>query len=147
MRTRDDVVIIIPNSRLSQSTVVNRSMPSPEVSFKVIVGVAYDSDLATVATVTHTVAQSSQIEDTGAVTSYEPRILFHAFNDSSVDLTVWLRARSWEDHFRLRDAFIRRLHVRYDAEQINIPFPIRTLHVPTEIPVATVDLTGGGGGA
>ncbi|MEE2779612.1 MAG: mechanosensitive ion channel family protein [Myxococcota bacterium] len=144
IRTRADVVVIVPNSRLSTSTVINRSMPQKEVSFQVGVGVAYGSDLPRVATVTHAVAQSVQIEDVGAVTSFEPRILFEKFNDSSVDLTVWLRARSWEEHFAVKDGFVQRLHARYGAEGIEIPFPIRTLNVPREIPVATVDLTGGG---
>jgi len=144
IRTRSDVVVIVPNSKLSTSTVINRSMPQKEVSFQVVVGVAYGSDLPRVSTVTHAVAQSVQIEDVGAVTSFEPRVLFERFNDSSVDLTVWLRARSWEEHFSVRDGFVQRLHARYGAEGIEIPFPIRTLNVPREIPVATVDLTGGG---
>ncbi len=46
-----------------------------------------------------------------------------------MDLCVWLRAVSWNAHYRLKDAFIRELHAVLDDAGIDIPFPIRTLRL------------------
>ncbi|MGM0576553.1 MAG: mechanosensitive ion channel family protein [Myxococcota bacterium] len=139
LRTRDDMYVVVPNSRLGQATVVNRSMPDGEVSFTVPVGIHYDSDLDHAADVTLQVAERLIQTDPRAVQDYEPRLIYEAFNDSSIDFRVWLRARHWEQHFGLKDAFIRKLHVRYREEGIVIPFPIRTLDVPDAMPLRQVD--------
>ena len=130
IRTRDEMVVIIPNSLLSQSTVVNRSMPRNEVEFTVDVGVAYDSDLDEVASVALEVAEAVQSEDHRAAEGYKPRLVYVAFGESSVDFRVWLRGNRWEHTFGLRDAFIRALHTRFKEADITIPFPMRTLDIP-----------------
>lgn len=127
LRTRHDNHVIVPNSQMASSTLVNRSMPRSEVLFEVPVGVDYGSDLAHVTRVTLDVAQHVQKEETVADSGYQPRVVFERFGDSSVDFTVWMRAISWEGHFKLQDAFIRSLHTRYAEENITIPFPIRSL--------------------
>ncbi len=130
LRTRDDIHVIVPNSKLSQSTLFNRSLPQSEVSFTVDVGVHYASDLDHVARVAREVAKDVITTSPKAVAQFEPRVVYGEFGDSSINFRVWLRARSWDDHFGLRDAFIRALHPRFQAEGIVIPFPIRTLDVP-----------------
>ena len=133
IRTRDDMVVIIPNSKLSQSTVVNRSMPRNSVEFIVEVGVAYDSDLERVAEVTLEVAKAVQNENSRATDGYSPRLVYMAFGDSSIDFQLWLSARNWEATFLLRDAFIRSLHARFKEEGVTIPFPMRTLDLPPQL--------------
>ena len=133
IRTRDDMVVIIPNSKLSQSTVVNRSMPRNSVEFIVDVGVDYSSDLERVAEVSLEVARSLQEGHSKATDGYSPRLVYMAFGGSSIDYQLWLSARSWEATFELRDAFIRALHARFKVENITIPFPMRTLDIPSEV--------------
>ena len=132
LRSRQDSHIIVPNSQLATSTVVNRSMPRSDVSFTVTVGVGYESDLTHVSKVALEVAQAVHEEQTVADSSYQPRLVFEEFGESSIDFKIWLRAMSWEGHYKLKDAFIRKLHERFKEEGINIPFPIRTLDIPPD---------------
>ena len=135
IRTRDDYYVIVPNAYLGQATVVNRSMPSREADFKLSVGIAYDSDLDAAKRLIEEVAESVQQNHEDAVHSASPRVLFEGFGESSIELCIWLRAHSWNAHYRLRDAFIRRLHPALHNAGIEIPFPIRTLRldgVPAE---------------
>lgn len=145
LRTREDTFIVVPNGRLAQATLVNRSMPSADLCFTVPVGIGYDSDLDAAAAATVEVARAIQASDPRAVPDYEPRVSYHAFGDSSIDFRVWMRAKNWEGHFGMRDAFIRALHIRYGAEGISIPFPIRTLDLPpgTTIAVAPAEIAPG----
>jgi small-conductance mechanosensitive channel len=122
--------VILPNSSLAQATLVNRSMPDTEVLFTVPVGISYSSDLDRSAEIVRQVAVELTAEDPRAVKSFTPRVVYRQFGASSIDFVCWLRARDWESHFGLQDTFIRRLHVRFGVEGINIPFPIRTLDLP-----------------
>jgi small-conductance mechanosensitive channel len=63
------------------------------------------------------------------VPGFEPFIRYHTFADFSVNFTVILRGREFTDQYLLKHEFIKRLHVRYAAEGIQIPFPIRTVHL------------------
>ncbi|MCA9516353.1 MAG: mechanosensitive ion channel [Myxococcales bacterium] len=128
--TRDDMHVIVPNSKLAKTTLVNRSRPRESCKFKASCGVSYSSDLDHVARVALDVAQTVQDGDPRGVSGFKPRVVFHNFGDSAIEFWVWLCARTWEDHFGLQDNFIRTLHKRFDRERIVIPFPIRTLDVP-----------------
>jgi small-conductance mechanosensitive channel len=147
MRTREDTYVVVPNGRLAQATVINRSMPSADLCFTVPVGIAYSSDLDAASRATVEVARGIQESDPRAVPTYEPRVSYEAFGDSSVNFRVWMRARNWEGSFAMRDAFIRALHIRYAADGINIPFPIRTLDLPagTTIAVAPAPVSASAG--
>lgn len=130
IRTRDAAHVIIPNAKLAQATLINRSMPEPAMQFTCPVGVSYGSDLEMVGRVTSEVAQTVQNEHPAATEDFTPKVVFVGFGGSSIDLVVWLQARNWDAHFALKDGFIRALKARYNVENINIPFPIRTLDVP-----------------
>jgi small-conductance mechanosensitive channel len=133
IRTRDDMVVIFPNSKLSTSTVINRSMPGNQVEFTINVGVAYHSDLEQVAAAATDVAKTLQDGDPRGTDGYDPKLVYVGFGDSSVDFRVWLKATRWEHTFSLRDAYIRALHARFKTEGITIPFPMRTLDIPPDL--------------
>ncbi|MCU0845866.1 MAG: mechanosensitive ion channel family protein [Spirochaetes bacterium] len=121
--------IIIPNSVLSDAVIVNYHLHQAELSVLVPVGVAYDSDLELVERVTLEVAGEIQRGIPGAVAEYEPIVRFTGFNDSAIGFNVILRAREYVEQFILRHEFIKRLQRRYEAEGIEIPFPIRTVYM------------------
>lgn len=128
--TREDMHLIVPNSKLARTTMLNRSRPREACKFTVRCGVHYASDLDEVARVSIEVAAQLQETDPRAVHGYRPGVVFDGFGDSSVDFAVWLCAKTWEDHFGLQDNFVRSLHRRFNQTGIVIPFPIRTLDVP-----------------
>ncbi len=119
---------VVPNSKLVQSTIINYDLPDPEVAVLIQVGVHYDSDLKKVERVTCEVGREIMRRVNGAVSSFEPFIRYHTFNQSSIDFTVILRARRFVDNYLVKHEFIKALHQRYREQGIVIPFPIRTLY-------------------
>jgi small-conductance mechanosensitive channel len=152
LRTLPNNIIVVPNSKVAGSVIANYSVDDPHVSVYVDVGVHYGSDLERVDQVTRDVGREVMRSVEGGVPDWEPQIRFHTFGDSSVNLTVVLRAAEYRATFPVRSAFVKRLHARYRREGITIPFPIRTLDFPPghlsglrEI-LAPPDAPGGGAG-
>jgi small-conductance mechanosensitive channel len=120
-------LIIVPNAKLADIVVKNYSLPETEQAALVQVGVAYASDLAQVERVTLEVARATLREVEGGVPEFEPLVRYHTFGDSSIGFTVVLRVRQFADRYLVTHQFIQRLHRRYAAEGIEIPFPQRVV--------------------
>jgi small-conductance mechanosensitive channel len=121
-------MIIVPNARIAEIIVKNFSLPVNEQAALIQVGVSYSSDLEKVERVTIDVAKEVQRSVTGAVPEFEPFIRYNQFGDSSVNFTVILRVREFVDRYAVSHEFIKRLHRRYETEDIEIPFPQRVVH-------------------
>jgi small-conductance mechanosensitive channel len=126
LKTSNDLVVI-PNKNLASAIVTNYDQPDSETAVLVQVSVAYDSDLGRVERVTVEVARGVLSEVAGGVPTFEPFIRYHTFGDSGVGFNVILRAKRFVDQHVLRHEFVKRLHARYAAEGITIPFPTRTV--------------------
>ena len=103
IKTRDDVLITIPNSLLANSKIINESAPIPRFRIRVPLGVAYGSDLAQVEAVLLAVAASNP----AVVKDPEARVRMRAFGSSSVDfeLLCWVedpRLKGLEIHNLLK---------------------------------------------
>jgi len=129
IRALPNNMIIVPNAKLASVIITNYYFPEQEMAVLVQVGVSYDSDLSRVERVTMEVGREVMREVQGGVPGFEPFIRYHTFADFSVNFTVILRGREFTDQYLLKHEFIKRLHVRYAAEGIQIPFPIRTVHL------------------
>lgn len=132
IRALSNNMIVVPNSKVAAALVTNYYQPEKEMSVLVQVGVRYGSDLGKVEQVTVEVARKALQEVKGGVAEFEPFIRYHTFGDSSVAFSVILRAREFTDQFLLTHEFIKRLHERYLLEEIEIPFPQRTIHFRRE---------------
>ena len=101
--------------------------PDQEMSVVVSVGVSYDSDLDYVERVTVEVGREVMREVDGAVPEHEPLVRYTSFGDSSVKFNVILRTSEANERGTVTHEFIKRLHRRFQAEGIDIPFPTITL--------------------
>jgi small-conductance mechanosensitive channel len=127
IRTLGDHVVVVPNAKLAGSVIANFSLPRDEIGVSLEIGVDYNSNLEQVERVTLEVAQAVTAQVPEANPDFAPRVRFHSFGDSSINLSVWLGARDFTSGFVVQHEFIKRLHVRYRTEQIAMPFPTRTL--------------------
>lgn len=116
-------LLIVPNSRLSTSIILNYQMPTPELSLIVPVNVSYDNDIEKVEHLTLQVAKEVQREVEGAVPEFEPKVRFTGFGDFSLNFNVILRAKDFESQSIVRHEFIKRLKNVYDREGIKIAVP------------------------
>lgn len=127
IRTLPNSLIIVPNSKLATSIVVNYNLPEPENAVLVEVAVSYGSDLEKVEKVTVEVGAAVMHEVHGSIPEFQPFIRYHTFSDFSIKFTVILRGKEYVDQYLIKHEFVKRLHKRYQQEQIEIPFPITTV--------------------
>jgi len=122
-------LIVVPNSQLANSIITNFNRPQKQMAVRIEVGVSYDSDLAKVEKVTVDVARAVVKEVQGGDAGFEPIVRYHTFSDFSINFTVILRVKEFVNKYLVRHEFIKALHKRYKEEGIEIPFPIRTVHM------------------
>jgi small-conductance mechanosensitive channel len=125
IRALSNNLVIVPSNKLASSIVTNFHLPDTEISVLMSVGVSYDSDLRRVETVVREVAAEVMKETPGGVPGFEPLIRYHTFGDSSINFSVILRGREYVDQYLIKHEFVKRLHERFKAEGIKIPFPAR----------------------
>jgi len=120
-------IVIIPNSKLSQSVVTNYYLPRQEMSVYISCGVAYDSDLEHVERLCIAVGKEVMEQIAGSATDWTPVVRFKEFADFSINFLVILRVTDFSAQYLLAHEYIKALHRRFNEEGIEIPFPIRTV--------------------
>jgi len=132
IRAIPDNMIIVPNSKLASTILTNYHQPAKVMSVIVQIGVSYDSDLTKVEKITLEVAKEILKEIEGGISDFEPFMRYHTFDDFSINFNVMLRAKEFFDQYLIKHEFIKRIHKRYKKEGIEIPFPIRTIHMESK---------------
>ncbi|MCY4582876.1 MAG: mechanosensitive ion channel family protein [Chloroflexi bacterium] len=116
--------VIIPNSVLSSSIMVNYSRPDPRMNVLVMCGVSYDSDLSRVNEVALEVARET-IAANAEAEKEDPWFGYERFGDSNIDFWVFLQAKDRVGSFIVTNDLIKRLHARFREEGIEINYPVR----------------------
>jgi len=125
IKTRDDILITIPNSILANTKIINESAPVPRFRIRVPVGVAYGSDVEEVEGVLLAVAAAN----VNVAPDPAPRVRMRRFGDSSVDfeLLCWVEdpsLRGLEIH-----NLLKAVYKAFADKGITIPFPQRDVHL------------------
>jgi len=136
MRTFDNLFVRIPNETMIKSEVTNLlRFPIRRVDLQV--GVAYKEDLREVREVLMDVADRNPL----CLEEPAPLIIFQGYGDSSINhqFSVWAK----REHFlELRNSIPLEIKEAFDENDIEIPFPHRTLYTGAEtapFPVEVVD--------
>ncbi len=128
--------VIIPNSKLSQSIVTNYYLPEKKMSLLISVGVSYDSDPDWVEKVLVEEAKGAIGEVPGLLgppEGGEPFVRFiPGFGESSLDFTLICQVNEFVDQYLVQHELRKRIFKRLRAEDIEIPFPHRTVYVREE---------------
>lgn len=129
IRALPNNLIIVPNSKLASAIIRNYQLPDKEIAVSIEVGVSYDSDLEKVEQITIQTAKDILQKTEGGVKTFEPFIRYHTFADSCINFTTILRAQEFVNQYLIKHEFIKALHEQFRKNAIEIPFPIRTLHL------------------
>ena len=121
--------VLVPNSILASTVVTNYSLPHRRLFITLPIGVAYDSDLERVEAVTLDVAREVLSEIEGGLRDEEPFVRYEEFSDFSINFLLRVPVQQFTDQFLIRHELVKRIHGRYGVEGIEIPFPIRTVHM------------------
>ena len=127
IRTRDDILISIPNSVIANAKMINESAPLSMSRIRLKVGVAYGSDLNKVERLLMQMAEQNET----VLHDPAPRVRFRAFGDSALalELLCWidLPAQKGRTIHQLNSA----INEEFQKQGIEIPFPQRDIHVRT----------------
>ena len=128
IKTLPNTIVIVPNSKIAESVIINNYLPVEEMSIVLQCGVAYDSDLGKVEKVTVDVARKIQQTVPGAVKTFEPFIRYHTFGDSNINFSIILRVEEFVARYLVSHEFIKALKAKYDKENIEISWPVRKVY-------------------
>lgn len=125
LRTREDVILVVPNSKFVNDTIINWSQMDYNTRFSVKVGVAYGSDTRLVSRLLFECANTNK----NISSQPKPFVRFNDFGDSSLDFQVF---------FWVKEPFLvenTKSEIRYAIDDafrkngVQIPFPQRDVHI------------------
>ncbi len=125
LRTLDRIFVIVPNSRFTESKVVNWSYRDPRCRIHIPVGVAYGSDTAVVTEALLAVARGNP----RVLTNPPPQVWLRSFGPSSLnfELLVWINRP--QDQFVLISELNFAIEAEFRRRGIRIPFPQQDIHI------------------
>lgn len=130
VRQLSNNMIIIPNNKLVQSNVTNYHLPEKRMSLPINIGVSYDSDPDVIEKVLVEEALAAAGEVAGLLKDPPPFVRFiPGFGDSSLDFTLVCQVEEYSDQYLAQHEIRKRVFKRFKKEGIEIPFPIRTVHL------------------
>lgn len=121
LRTGDNKAVVIPNSRVLDSNIVNYSSTGRR-RVDMVIGVGYDDDLDLTRKVLTELVQA----DDRILKDPAPVIAVNELADSSVNFIVrpWVNSG---DYWGVHNDFLEAVKKRFDKEGISIPFPQRVV--------------------
>jgi len=126
IRTNDNIMMIVPNSKFIDSPVTNWTYGDRRVRFRIPVGVAYGSDVDRVRDALLAVAH----ENSHTLKEPAPTVFLDQFGDSSIDfkLMVWSSEMSHRPS-RYRSDLNFAIAQKFRELGIEFPFPQRDVHI------------------
>jgi MscS family membrane protein len=137
----DNTYLIIPNSELCNSTLVNMAFPDLRVKGRINIGVAYGSDIDRVKSLL--VLTASSIPN--VLNDPAPEAYFTGFGESAMNVSLFFWVAHYSRLFATTDRINCALAECFRDQKINIPFPTRTvffekdaMNRPEELPTGSM---------
>lgn len=125
IETRDNIIMIIPNSKFITENVVNWSYNNKITRFNVTVSVAYGSDLDLVRRTLLQVAN----ENKQVLNEPETSVEFLDFGDSGLVFNLFFWTNKGFEARLIQSELRFEINRRFRENNITIPFPQRDLHI------------------
>ena len=128
IQTRDDIEITIPNSVIANSKIINESGGGAEKErLRINISVAYGTDIDKVREILVELSKSSE----NICKAPDPRVRFRSFGDSGLMFQLLFWIEKPKDRGRIIDEINSKIYKQFNAANIEIPFPQRTIHMQT----------------
>ncbi|WP_290622437.1 mechanosensitive ion channel domain-containing protein [Kangiella sp.] len=127
IRRIDGAHLVIPNSTLLQSNLINWTLVDPNIRNSVKVGVAYGSDVEKVRDILMQIMQDSD----SVLKDPEPTVIFEDFGDSALVFEIWYWAQinTIRELRKIRSDLRFEIDRRFRQNDIVIAFPQRDVHL------------------
>lgn len=127
IKTLDNQLLVIPNSDLCNTMVLNQAFPDLRVKGRINLGVAYGSDIDQVKLLL--VATALEVSD--VLKDPAPEAFFTAFGDSSLNLALFFWVNEYAKLFATTDQINTLILRRFRQHGVEIPYPVRTILMQT----------------
>lgn len=128
IKTRDDILITIPNSIIANIKIINESAPIPNFRIRVPVSVSYGTDIDRTEEILLRIAG----ENSNVLDEPESRVRFRTFGESSLDLELLCWAKEPAVRGRTIHEINREIYLKFNEAGISFPFPHRTVYLREE---------------
>lgn len=128
--SRDDIMVIIPNSYITTNKVINWSHQSMKTRFRISVGVAYGSDVDLVVKV----LEKSALEHPEIKDKEHIEARFVDFGNSSLDFQLLFFSDNVFRIEKVKSEIRKIINRKFIENKITIPFPQVDLHVKDMAP-------------
>jgi small-conductance mechanosensitive channel len=118
IRTLNNTLVVLPNTKISQSVVVNSSLAEKNLTVSIDCQVPTSADLDKVETIALQVATRLQLNSIGALRLFEPLLRYTNFGTDKVYFTVVLMVQEYANTFQIRHEFIKALKRELKKEGI-----------------------------
>lgn len=125
IKTFDNELIIVPNSKVAESNIQNIVLPEPKSRVVVPFGVAYGSDVEKVKKIV--LSEIRKVKN--FVNDPEPSVKFLEMSDSALNFKAFFYVDSFEHRFGALDEANTRIYNALNKNRIEIPFPQMDVHV------------------
>jgi len=124
VRTFDNELLTVPNSNLTDGVIKN-PVAKEQLRLKFVFGISYDDDIDRATEIIIDEAEKHE----GILEDPAPSVRLIELGDSSVGLQsrVWISDPRRADFVKTRGEFVTNVKERFDAEDITIPYPNRTI--------------------
>ncbi|HEY5730059.1 MAG TPA: mechanosensitive ion channel domain-containing protein [Anaerolineales bacterium] len=123
IRTRDNRMVIVPNSVIAKSLIVNHSYPDSQYRIENHVGVAYGTDIEKARSVIIEAVKTVE----GVLLDKPVEALFLEFGDSALTFRIRWWLDSYVDTRRMFDSVNTAVYKALNEAGIEIPFPQRVV--------------------
>jgi small-conductance mechanosensitive channel len=129
IKTVDNTLLVIPNSELCNTTIINHAFPDPRSKGKINVGIAHGSDVA--------MAKKLLLEIAGSIPEIlaEPQAeaFFISFGDSTLNMALFFWTEDYSTVFQVTDRLNTLIHERFRERGIVIPYPTRAVMLESQV--------------
>ncbi|CAG1064534.1 Small-conductance mechanosensitive channel [uncultured bacterium] len=130
LRQPSNNIVIVPNNKLSTSTITNYHLPMTSLSFPIQISVSYSSDPEHVEKVLVDEAGKAVGEVPGLLAEPAPLVRFiPGFGPSSLDFTLICQVADYTDQALVQHELRKRIFRRFREEGIEFPFPTHTVYL------------------
>lgn len=129
LKTRDDIILVVPNSKFVNDKIINWSHMDYNTRFSVDVGVAYGSDTKLVTKILlDCAAKNSNISS-----HPKPFVRFNNFGDSALEFQIffWVRESFWVENTKSEMRYA--IDDEFRLNGVQIPFPQRDVHIKSSV--------------
>ncbi len=130
IRMRPNNMIIMPNSKLAQSRIVNYYYPNKLMAVPIKVSVSYGTDPDRIERILIEEALAAANAVPGLLKEPSPNVqLIPGFGDSSLDFTLMVHVAEYNDQYPAQHEIRKRILHRFHQEGITIPYPQQVVHL------------------